>query len=243
VAFSPGAASNAPNRRRYRRVRASIQCRPAGVEFFAQHLESIDVSFGGLRINSDAEYRVGAPVRLDIFSPTGAPITLTAEVVWIEAVGNRVRARFDVGLAFVELTSDALKFLMTVLDSEVPWVGSPESKGLPAPEESSVEFIRDEPVSEILPVTSEPPTVRQGRGARSMLARIPVVVVDAEMLRAERLDARAGFLVSLIDGITMVESLLNLSGMSPDETLALLEDLRRRGVVELIDSTEEPGRS
>jgi hypothetical protein len=210
------------------------------MEFFAQHLESIDISFGGLRIYSDQDYRVGARLRLDIFFPPLAPVVLTADVIWIEALGQGAAARFDVGLAFVELTPDALKFLMTALDSEVPWVGSPESKVVPAPVDSSVEFNLHEPVSEILPVTSGPPTVRQGRGTRSMLPRIPVVIADAEMLRAERLDGRAGFLVSLIDGVTTVESLLNLSAMSADETLALLEDLRRHGVVELIDPTEEP---
>jgi PilZ domain-containing protein len=129
-------------------VQAPIQCRPARAESFAQHLESIDVSFGGLRLRSDEEYRVGAFLRLDIFFAPRAPVTLTAEVVWIEALSQGAHARFDVGLAFVELNNDALKFLMSVLDSEVEQV--------PAPVDSSVEFNRDEAVSEVRPVTPAP---------------------------------------------------------------------------------------
>jgi hypothetical protein len=40
-------------------------------------------------------------------------------------------------------------------------------------------------------------------------------------------------LVWLIDGITSVESLLDPSGMPADETLAILKDLRLRGIIEL----------
>ena len=129
-------------------MQAPIQCRPARAESFAQHLESIDVSFGGLRLRSDEEYRVGAFLRLDIFFAPRAPVTLTAEVVWIEALSKGAHARFDVGLAFVELNNDALKFLMSVLDSEV--------EHIPAPVDSSVEFNSDEPVSEVRPVTPAP---------------------------------------------------------------------------------------
>jgi len=139
-------------------VQAPIQCRLAGAGAFAQHLESIDISFGGLRICSDEEYRVGAFLRLDIFLLPGAPVTLTAEVIWIEALSKGTSARFDVGLAFVELNSEALRFLMSVLDSEVEWVGAraPEStvEQVPAPADGSVEFALDEPVSEVHPVTS-----------------------------------------------------------------------------------------
>jgi hypothetical protein len=57
--------------------------------------------------------------------------------------------------------------------------------------------------------------------------------VDDAELRAATLDGRSGFLVSLIDGVTSVESLLDLSGMPGEETLTRLEDLRLHGIVDL----------
>jgi hypothetical protein len=71
------------------------------------------------------------------------------------------------------------------------------------------------------------------RSVRTTLGRIPVLIVGAERLRATKLDARAGFLLALIDGITSVEGMLDLSGMPAEETLDVLEDLRRRGIIAL----------
>jgi len=95
----PGArmVRNVMNRRQYRRIRAPIHCRPAGVEFFAPPMEPVDISFGGLRFCSDEEYPVGAALRLDIFPP-GASLTVTAEVMWIRGSAEGAPARFDVGL-------------------------------------------------------------------------------------------------------------------------------------------------
>jgi hypothetical protein len=104
-------ARNEANRRRYPRIPAPIHCRPAGEDFFAQHLEPVDISFGGLRTYSDEEYQVGAFVRLDIFLSGVAPVTLSAEVMWIKTLGRGAPARFDVGLAFVDLRPDAVNVL------------------------------------------------------------------------------------------------------------------------------------
>jgi hypothetical protein len=59
------------------------------------------------------------------------------------------------------------------------------------------------------------------------------VLVAGERLREAPLDCRAGFIVSLIDGKTTVEELLDLSGMPDQETLAIVEDLRLRGIIKL----------
>jgi hypothetical protein len=45
-----------------------------------------------------------------------------------------------------------------------------------------------------------------------------------------RVDGRVGYLPWLIDGFISVETILDLSGMPPQETLALLEGLVERGV-------------
>jgi hypothetical protein len=231
------------NRRKYRRIQATIHCRQAGVDFFAPHIEPVDISFGGLRIYSDEEYAVGAFLRLDIFFPRAAPVTFTAEVMWIQASAEGAPARYDVGLAFVELTSDALKLLQPLLAAreEPALAPEPDVDPVPPPADSAVDIDLEEepPISEPPLVASGPATVRQERNRRPKLGEIPVLVAGADHLRAARLTGRAGFVLSLIDGITTVESLLDLSGMPVEETLGILEDLHWRGIVELRPGTQE----
>jgi hypothetical protein len=97
------------------------------------------------------------------------------------------------------------------------------SPGSPFAEEPGTQIRRSWP--------EPPPTVREVRVGRSVFARVPVVIVGAAELRDARLDGRAGFLLSLVDGSTSIEHLLDVSGMTSDEVLAVLEELRLRGIV------------
>jgi PilZ domain len=229
------------NRRKYPRIRAPIYCRPAGEDFFAQNLEPVDISFGGLRTYSDEEYQVGAFVRLDLFLSGGAPVTVSAEVMWIKTLGRGAPARFDVGLAFVDLRPDALDVLRRLLSQTEPSESAPAAKVAPrraarpkppAPD-LTLDFHPAEPITDVRPVAPKAGSLRPAADPRTLLARIPMILVEAERLRATKLDARAGFLVALVDGVTPVEALLDLSGMPPQETLDLIEDLRRRGIIAL----------
>ena len=223
--MQPGVARNGPNRRRYRRVEAPLSCRPAGVEFIAQILESVDISFGGVRIYSSEEHQVGSVLHLDIFIPDAAPVTVTAQVMWVKTAERVAPARFDVGLAFVEASPDALSTLQV-------WLGPEEEE--PSVEPSAAAGVTaltlDAPVSELRPTTPKPSPVG------SMLSAVPVIALHGEPLRASLLDCRAGFLLWLIDGVTPVETLLDLSAMSRQETLSVLEDLLARGIVTLRES-------
>jgi hypothetical protein len=225
------------NRRKYRRIPAPIHCRPAGEDFFAQRLEPQDISLGGLRTYSDEPYPVGAFLRLDIFLTGVAPVTLSAEVMWIKPLAKGAPARFDLGLAFVDLKPDALNVLRRVFSQSERTDSAPESQvveraagGSP---DLSLEFQAAEPVSEVRPVTPKAGVVRSAPDSPAFLGRIPMVLVDSERLFAMKLDGRAGFLVALIDGATSVEALLDLSGMSAQETIDLIEELRRRGIIAL----------
>ncbi len=206
----PGQPRSAPNRRRYPRIPAIIHCRPAGEEFFAQALEPVDIGFGGVRIHCHQEYRVGELLRLDFFFPRVEAVLFTTKIMWIQPLGNGSTARFDVGLAFVELNPAALRLLMSVLESAV-----------------------DEPASGVNQVMPQSAIVRKAVDTRPMLDRTPIVLVAKADLRAVPLDNRSAFLVSLIDGFTSVENLIDLSGMPADETLELLEELRLRHIVVL----------
>jgi hypothetical protein len=235
-------ARNVLNRRRYRRIQATIHCRQAGVDFFAPHIEPVDISFGGLRICSDEEYAVGAYLRLDVFFPRAAAVTFTAEVMWIRASAKGAPARFDVGLAFVRLSPDALKLLQPLLEAEEERPAT-ESNMDPVPlsPDSAVEFdlVTEPPISVPFLAPVEPATVRKGSEPPSMLPLVPVVVADADHLLAVQLDGKTGFVLSLIDGVTTVENLLDLSGMPADETLGIIKDLRLRGIVVLREGLQE----
>jgi hypothetical protein len=236
-------ARDGANRRKYRRIPAPIHCRPAGEEFFAQRLEPVDISFGGLRTYSDEEYRVGSFLRLDIFFSGVAPVTLSTEVMWIKPLGKRAPARFDLGLAFVDLKPDALNVLRRLFSqaerterassSDAPRAAVAPKASKPPPPELTSELPPNERVSEVRPITPKVGSVKRVPDTSALLARIPMILVDAERLRATKVDARAGFLLALFDGVTSVEGVLDLSGMPAEETLELIEDLRRRGIIAL----------
>ena len=103
------------DRRRERRIRAAVYCRPAGMEFLARQREPVDVSLGGIRIYSDDPLKVGELLKMEFFLPDTPPVTYTAEVVWVEALEKGAPARFDVGLKFIQLEPAALALLMRVL--------------------------------------------------------------------------------------------------------------------------------
>jgi hypothetical protein len=67
--------------------------------------------------------------------------------------------------------------------------------------------------------------------ARSMTGAPVVVVAPAELLRMP-LDHRAGFLLSRMDGLIDLDTLVEVSAMGRADALRLLRDLHDSGVVE-----------
>src|SRR5580700_3476368 len=115
----PPAPPDPAERRQYRRIRAALYCRPAGMQFLARMREPVDISLGGLRIFSDEERKIGELLKLEFFLPDVQPVTYTAEVVWVDPLEEGAPARFDVGLKFIQLEPEAIKVLLQV-------VGPPE---------------------------------------------------------------------------------------------------------------------
>lgn len=62
---------------------------------------------------------------------------------------------------------------------------------------------------------------------------VPWVIVPFTRLRELALDHRAGFVLSLVDGRTSVEAIVDMAGMKEQEALAILERLLEDGVLEL----------
>ena len=63
------------------------------------------------------------------------------------------------------------------------------------------------------------------------LDRVPMVVVPRTQMRWLTMDHRAGFILSLIDGSSTVEMVLDLSGMSKLDALRILHDLVQQKIV------------
>jgi PilZ domain len=85
------------------------------MEFLARQRQPIDLSLGGVRIFSDDTLKIAELLKLEFFLDGAAPVTYTAEVVWIEPLADSAPARFDVGLKFLDLEPAALKLLVSVL--------------------------------------------------------------------------------------------------------------------------------
>jgi hypothetical protein len=78
---------------------------------------------------------------------------------------------------------------------------------------------------------SKAPTDRPAQ--KPFLERTPILTLDASELRTRALDHRAGFLVSLIDGSSTVETILDLCAMPNDDALKILHKLLSVGIVTL----------
>ena len=71
------------------------------------------------------------------------------------------------------------------------------------------------------------------RSASISLSKVPRLRVGLAELRTLSLDHRAGFLLSLADGGSSVETILDMCAMPRDEALAILMDLVGRGILSL----------
>lgn len=81
----------------------------------------------------------------------------------------------------------------------------------------------DEPLSE-LPPTRPTPVV--------MLA-VPTLAMSRGELARLTLDHRAGFILSHVDGVSDVETILDVSAMPNDEALGILGELVARRIISL----------
>ncbi len=62
-------------------------------------------------------------------------------------------------------------------------------------------------------------------------SRVPRVAISQDALLATTLSHKAGFLVSLLDGISTIEMVVDVAGMPREEALAELQSLYLRGII------------
>ena len=65
------------------------------------------------------------------------------------------------------------------------------------------------------------------------LGRVPRLAVSVDKLVSLALDHRAGFLISFVDGMSNITTILDMSGMPASEVLGTLVDLAERGIITL----------
>jgi hypothetical protein len=66
------------------------------------------------------------------------------------------------------------------------------------------------------------------------LQSVPVIILTQSELLALPLDARTGFLLARIDGVSTLQTLLDVSSMRAGDAMALLEELLSLGAVKLL---------
>ncbi|HEY2510052.1 MAG TPA: hypothetical protein VGI39_04325 [Polyangiaceae bacterium] len=74
-------------------------------------------------------------------------------------------------------------------------------------------------------------TRRDLRVARDFRTSVPRLAIRARDLTNLPLDPRVGFLLSRIDGLSTVETIIDLCPMPAEETLAMLESLRELRII------------
>lgn len=81
-------------------------------------LKEPDGSLGGVRIYSDDEYKVNSLLDLDLYLRDGSCVQCTARVAWTHKLPKGGVARFEVGLAFVDLPPEAQALLNQALHTD-----------------------------------------------------------------------------------------------------------------------------
>jgi c-di-GMP-binding flagellar brake protein YcgR len=105
-------------RRRFRRVKAPVYCRPLGKRLFASgdRDRAVDISQGGLRVYCDVAMSPGERLELELFLPDTSTVECQVEIVWVEQLtAAGAPARFDMGLRFLDLEAAPLERLSAVL--------------------------------------------------------------------------------------------------------------------------------
>jgi hypothetical protein len=99
-----------------------------------------------------------------------------------------------------------------------------EDSGIQPIQTRALELDLDEPDSDPLRATRPVPI---------MLMAVPTIVVSRADLGRLTLDHRAGFILSHVDGVSDVETILDVSAMPSEEALRILAELAAQGIITL----------
>lgn len=106
-------------RRRFPRLAAPLYASPGRM----RRQQVLDASLGGIRIYSDDDYKENSPLELNLFLKDGTSLRCDARVAWTKKLPLGEPAHYEVGLAFTDISLNALELLKSVLitDDEGSW--------------------------------------------------------------------------------------------------------------------------
>lgn len=105
----------ATERRRYRRVRAPILVRPAGLLAQVAARKVNDISLGGIRTYADEAAPVGRRLEVELLFEGGRSATVLVEVAWVEALPEGAPASHEMGLRLVDARREDLLLIEAAL--------------------------------------------------------------------------------------------------------------------------------
>jgi Tfp pilus assembly protein PilZ len=96
-----------PNRGRrwHTRVNAPIECQLGAS---SERLPVIDIGVEGLRVRNVERFGIGEVVNVNLFFPDSTQAQCTAKVVWWNALNDESSADYELGLRFMDLSSEAI---------------------------------------------------------------------------------------------------------------------------------------
>jgi hypothetical protein len=100
--------------------------------------------------------------------------------------------------------------------------------------EIAEKLLEDDPDNEAVTVVAEScrGILKQMYTARiGPLDRVPLVMVARDQLRWLSIDHRAGFVLSLVDGVSSLEMILDVSGMPELDALRILSELAQQRII------------
>ncbi len=103
------------DRRRFRRVGVPILVHPVSPLARLVEYHVRDLGLGGLRCYSDEEHPPGKRLEIEIAFPEGGSAVALVEVVWDEALPEGSPARHDIGLRFVDASTEDMERIAALL--------------------------------------------------------------------------------------------------------------------------------
>ncbi len=108
---------NIPERRKFKRLHAPVLCRPLGAAMVDEEgkRKVLDISLGGVCVYSDDVHKVGERLELELFLPSGETVTLDTRICWVDKLGPKDPAKFEIGLQYVDIASEDLSRIESLL--------------------------------------------------------------------------------------------------------------------------------
>ena len=104
------------NRRQFKRVKADILCRSAPFSLSRKPIQ--DIGIGGLRVFSDEKQKIGKNLEIELFPPNTKSFSCTVKVIWMNELGHKGAANYEIGLQFIKIDPADLNVLKTIVENQ-----------------------------------------------------------------------------------------------------------------------------